>query len=86
MMWFELVWQAVYKIRCCVKLRLSLYTLDVYLYKQKESSLEVKSSDWLHMESSCVDMSSVCYWCALGISELKSTCFLKHKLVKCPYL
>ena len=54
--------------------------------KQRESSLEVKSSDWPHMESSCVYTSSACNWCALGNLDLKGTCFLKHKLVRCPYL
>ena len=53
--------------------------------KQKELSLEVKSSDWLHMKSSCIYTSSACNWCALGALDLKGTCFLKHKLVKCPY-
>ena len=38
------------------------------------------------MESSCINTSSACNWCALGALDLKGTCFLKHKLVKCPYL
>ena len=49
--------------------------------KQKKSSLEVKSSNWLHMESSCVYTSSAFKWCALGALDLKGTCFLKCKLV-----
>ena len=58
----------------------------IFTCKQKESSLEVKSTDWLHMVSSCICTSPACNWCALGAFDLKGTCFLKHKLVKCPYV
>ena len=55
----------------------------IFTCRQKKSLLEVHASDWQHMESSCRYTSSVCSWCAFG---LKGTCFLKQKLVKCPYL
>ena len=58
-------------------------TCWMFTSKQKDSLLEVNSSDWPYMESPCVYTSSACSWCAFGS---KSTCFLKHKLVKCPYL
>ena len=58
----------------------------IFTCKQKESSLEVKSSDCLHIEASCIYTSSACNWYALGALDVKGTCFLKHKLVKCPYL
>ena len=38
------------------------------------------------MESSCMHISPTCSWCALGTFGFKVTCFLKQKLVKCPYL
>ena len=58
----------------------------ILMCKQKDSSLEVKSSDWPHMESSCAYTSSAYNWWALGAFGLKDTCFLKYKLVKYPYL
>ena len=57
----------------------------IFICKQKESLLEFNSSDWQHMELSCMYTSSACSWCALGAYGLKGTYFLKHKLVKCPY-
>ena len=45
--------------------------------KEKESSLEVKSSDWPYMESSCVYTSSAYNWGALGALDLKGTFFLE---------
>ena len=38
--------------------------------------LQVKSSDWLHMESSSTYTSSACNWCALGALGLKKHLFL----------
>ena len=58
----------------------------ILTWKQKDSLLELNSSDWPHMESSCTYTSSACSWWALGALGLKDTCFLKHKLVKCLYL
>ena len=54
--------------------------------KQKDSLLEVKSSDWPHMESSFAYTCPACSWWALGALDLKYTCFWKHKLVKCLHM
>ena len=44
----------------------SACTHCIFTCEQNKSSLEVKSSDWLYMESYCIYTSSACNWCALG--------------------
>ena len=47
----------------------------IFTWRQKDSSLEVKSPDWQHMESSCMYIYPACSWCNLGVLDLKDTCF-----------
>ena len=59
----------------------------IFTCKQKESSLEDRSSGWLHMYLSHAYTAPAFNILALGFLGLEKTCFFwKRKLVKYPYL
>ena len=56
------------------------------LHLKNDSSLKVRSLDWLHLESSCVYTTPTCNWCALGVPDLKRNFLFVAQAGKWPYL
>ena len=74
MVWFQSVDKIGNKMMRCGNLVLACVHCN-FTCKQKDSSLEVRLFDWLHMESSCAYTSLTCNWCVLGFLDLKDDCF-----------
>ena len=54
----------------------------IFTCKQKDSLLEVRSLDWLHIESSCAYTTPTSNWCAVGFLDLKDDCFFVEQTGK----
>ena len=67
LLWCGFSWQARLVMRWWGVGNLdSVFVLCIFTCRQNDSSLEVRSLNWPHMQSSCTYITLACNWCALG--------------------